>query len=219
MIQFKRGSTSNWRTLDSKLADGQPGYDKNKHKIKIGDGETPWMNLPYASGLQAEEILNAEDKAKARYSLDPEDITLITYGTEDPDEDTVGQLYLQHYDATPEVDYVVSYGISGIWTYRKWASGIAECWGTCEISSPIKEAFEGEAIFYNSELMTRITYPFAFKDIPNEQASLQSQAYVVWLAGRKVNTTKQSGLYRILSPLKRESATYRIILNVKGRWK
>lgn len=28
-----------------------------------------------------------------------------------------------------EVDYVVDEGIDGIWTYRKWASGIAECWG------------------------------------------------------------------------------------------
>lgn len=27
------------------------------------------------------------------------------------------------------VDYVVEEGTSGIWTYRKWNSGIAECWG------------------------------------------------------------------------------------------
>ena len=26
-------------------------------------------------------------------------------------------------------DYIVEEGTSGIWTYRKWASGIAECWG------------------------------------------------------------------------------------------
>lgn len=26
-------------------------------------------------------------------------------------------------------DYVVEHGTDGIWTYRKWASGIAECWG------------------------------------------------------------------------------------------
>ena len=28
------------------------------------------------------------------------------------------------------VDFVVEEGTSGIWTYRKWASGTAECWGT-----------------------------------------------------------------------------------------
>ena len=26
-------------------------------------------------------------------------------------------------------DYIIEQGTSGIWTYRKWASGIAECWG------------------------------------------------------------------------------------------
>ena len=26
-------------------------------------------------------------------------------------------------------DYVVEQGTSGLWTYRKWASGVAECWG------------------------------------------------------------------------------------------
>lgn len=29
-----------------------------------------------------------------------------------------------------KIDYVVSYGTEGNWTYRKWASGIAEIWGT-----------------------------------------------------------------------------------------
>jgi hypothetical protein len=26
-------------------------------------------------------------------------------------------------------DFIVEQGTSGIWTYRKWNSGIAECWG------------------------------------------------------------------------------------------
>lgn len=28
-----------------------------------------------------------------------------------------------------KADSVVEVGTSGIWTYRKWSSGIAECWG------------------------------------------------------------------------------------------
>lgn len=31
---------------------------------------------------------------------------------------------------TEIADYIVEQGTSGIWTYRKWNSGIAECWGT-----------------------------------------------------------------------------------------
>lgn len=32
-------------------------------------------------------------------------------------------------------DFVVEQGTSGIWTYRKWYSGIAECWGTTASAS------------------------------------------------------------------------------------
>lgn len=32
-------------------------------------------------------------------------------------------------------DYIVDEGIDGIWTWRKWASGIAECWGKKTVSS------------------------------------------------------------------------------------
>lgn len=32
-------------------------------------------------------------------------------------------------------DYIVVQGTTGIWTYRKWKSGIAECWGTQSYSS------------------------------------------------------------------------------------
>lgn len=32
-------------------------------------------------------------------------------------------------EGSPIADFVVEQGISGIWIYRKWNSGIAECWG------------------------------------------------------------------------------------------
>lgn len=37
--------------------------------------------------------------------------------------------------ATSSVDYIVEQGVEGIWTYRKWNSGIAECWGTTSYES------------------------------------------------------------------------------------
>lgn len=38
-------------------------------------------------------------------------------------------------------DYIVEEGTSGIWTYRKWASGIAECWGKNSVVSVIRTAW------------------------------------------------------------------------------
>lgn len=219
MIQIKRGKTKNWRKLKKVLAAGQPGYDKNKHKLKVGDGETLWKELPYASGLFAEEILNSEKEAKVRYTKDSEDTTIITYGTEGPDRSTVGQLYLQYYDTEPEVDHVVNYGSDGIWTYRKWFSGLAECWGTQSLTASIQDNIEDTKLYIDNKTMKNIEYPFTFIETPQESAALQSPAGIVWLAGRQQNSTTKSGTYSLLSCNKQNNATYKIALNVRGFWR
>ena len=219
MIQFKRGSTKSWRGTKTKLAAGQPGYDKDKHKIKIGDGDKLWSELPYVGGLSAEEILNSETNAKNRSKADTEDKTIITYGTEVPDKNTVGQLYLQQYDADPEVDYVVSSGIDGIWTYQKWKSGIAKCWGTLSVSTSIQNAFDGIELYHDNK-MKSTSYPFTFKEIPTETVTLQSPGAITWLASKSKNTKQASGVYVIISPDKQTTnADYNISLQVEGTWK
>lgn len=221
MIKFRRGSTKSWRDSKIKLESGQPGYDKNKHKIKVGDGKTEWAKLPYASGLSAEEILDSEVNAKSRLIKDlyKEDKTIITYGTEAPDKNTVGQLYLQQYDGDPEVDYVVSSGINGIWAYQKWKSGIAKCWGTLVLDTSVQNAFEGVGLFYDNK-MKSVSYPFTFKEIPTETVTLQSPGGVSWLANKTKNTKKASGIYTIISPDKQlTSASYSISIQVEGFWK
>lgn len=40
-------------------------------------------------------------------------------------------------------DYVVEQGTSGIWTYRKWNSSIAECWGSTSVPSATYSANGG----------------------------------------------------------------------------
>jgi hypothetical protein len=220
MIQFRRGGTRRWRATKIRLTPGQPGYDKDKHKIKIGDGEKLWSELPYASGLFAEEILSSEiDAAKNR---DPDDkfaANIITYGLEPPKEGTIGQIYLQQYDAEPEVDYVIEAGIDGIWTYQKWKSGIAKCWGTYSLSASIQEPFESEVLFYGSG-GGRVSYPFTFTSTPTETATLQSSGGLAWLASSRANTKSTSGSYTIISPdAKTTTAAYSISMQVEGLWR
>ena len=218
MIQFKRGETKSWRKQTKPLAAGQPGYDKNKHKLKIGDGKSSWSALPYASGLSAEEILDSEEHAKAK-KLDSEDTIIITYGTEKPNDDTVGQIYLQHYEAEPEVDYVVSSGVDGIWSYQKWNSGVAKCFGTFDHATQIQSAI-GSVLYQNSVEMQKFNYPFTFKTAPSETAMVQSPGGLVWLAAAKgLNTTKQTATYKIVSPDKINNAVYKVSIQVEGRWK
>ena len=216
MIQFKRGSTESWKKLKKPLAAGQPGYDKDKHKIKVGDGVKLWEKLPYA-GLSEEEVLDSEKNAKERLKADPESMAIITYGEESPDKKTVGQLYLQYYDTEPEVDYVVSFGVTGIWTYRRWRSGLAECWGTIKLNTTIQTTLDEAPFYSDNKSMKKISYPFTFSDVPSEQASIQGPGNLVWLATRGSNTESGSAVYSLLSPYKQQNAAdYHIALRVSG---
>jgi hypothetical protein len=49
-IQIRRGRKAFWESENPILHDGEPGYEKDTRKLKIGDGSTPWNALPYAAG-------------------------------------------------------------------------------------------------------------------------------------------------------------------------
>lgn len=217
MIQFRRGSTKSWRNTKTKLAAGQPGYDKDKHKIKIGDGESLWSKLPYVGGLSAQEILDSEANAKIKSKLDSEDKAIITYGTEAPDKNTVGQLYLQQYDAKPETDYIVSSSVNDIWTCQVWKSGIVKCWGKLTVETDVQTAFEGTELFHDNNKIKSVAYPVTFKDVPCETATIQTSGSIAWLANKAKNTNKASGVYMIISPDKQvNKAVYSISIQVEG---
>jgi hypothetical protein len=220
MIQLRRGKTESWRKAKEPLAPGQPGYDKDKHKIKIGDGENSWAELEYASGLSDKGVLDSEESAKKKLKDDSKDVTVITYGTEAPNKDTVGQHYLQHYEADPEVDYVVSAGINQGWTYQKWKSGIAKCFITFSFNTTLQSSLGNGTLYQNSTAIPKLKYPFEFKDVPSETSSIQSPGGLVWLAAAKgLNTTGESAGYAIISPDKLNNAIYNISIQVEGFWR
>ena len=235
MIQFKRGKSSSWRDQKKPLADGQPGYDKERHKLKIGDGKSFWDELPDASGLRLDEILDSEEsakkKTKAKAALNPlgnliakvfnlEDRPIITYGSEAPDDDTVGQIYLQHYETEPETDYIISSGIDGIWEYHVYKSGAVHCWGTLNFDIAIQSKVGNGALYTNSTSITKIDYPFTFKERPSETVTLTTaKNKVAWLASKEACSTSKTGLYTILSYDKHDLAPYGITFDVKGKLK
>jgi hypothetical protein len=57
IIQHKRGTASQWTTLNPTLAAGEVGWESDTNKFKIGTGSTAWNSLLYAtltpSGLSA----------------------------------------------------------------------------------------------------------------------------------------------------------------------
>ncbi len=102
-------------------------------------------------------------------------------------------------------DYIVAEGKSGIWTWRKWANGIAECWGKMEFS------VSGHTV----------TLPFSFSEAPICGITMVWQADTSWtpnvFLGAVSNTENHIRL--AVSQDAAEDAPYTVMLNVKGKWK
>jgi hypothetical protein len=47
-IQIRRGSAAFWDSENPILHDGEPGYERDTRRLKIGDGITHWRELPYS---------------------------------------------------------------------------------------------------------------------------------------------------------------------------
>jgi hypothetical protein len=45
--QLRRGTSAVWNNNNPLLAAGEPGYELDTHKVKIGDGTSYWKDLPY----------------------------------------------------------------------------------------------------------------------------------------------------------------------------
>lgn len=49
-IQYRRGPAADWAEANPLLAEGEPGYELDTGRFKVGDGVTYWNNLTYVSG-------------------------------------------------------------------------------------------------------------------------------------------------------------------------
>jgi hypothetical protein len=56
ILQLKRGTAERWYTVNPILAIGEPGFVYDANKLKIGDGVTPWNELPYIEGSTGESV-------------------------------------------------------------------------------------------------------------------------------------------------------------------
>ena len=46
-IQYRRGTAAQWSAANTRLAAGEPGYETDTGKFKVGDGSTAWSGLSY----------------------------------------------------------------------------------------------------------------------------------------------------------------------------
>lgn len=74
-----------------------------------------------------------------------------------------------HPPETPAVDYVTEQGESGIWLYRKWKSGMRECWGHVSTTGKLSTSKAG---LYMTPAFAGGNYPAGlFTVIPERQVT------------------------------------------------
>jgi len=96
-------------------------------------------------------------------------------------------------------DRVIAHGSSGVWRYRKWASGWLECWGTIAIAS---KSFSAWGTGYYSPEVGYIDYPVAFSGAPYEVATpLSGSAWVSLMSSDHQQTATKCGGYRAYRPV------------------
>lgn len=50
VFQLRRDDSVDWERKNPILRDGEPGYETDTNRLKIGDGLTRWNDLHYISG-------------------------------------------------------------------------------------------------------------------------------------------------------------------------
>jgi hypothetical protein len=117
-------------------------------------------------------------------------------------------------------DFVVDEGFTGIWDYRLWNSGRAECWGSKAITVNVSSQWGG---LYTSGALPADNFPFTFKYPPYLIANLAPQyaggiLMVSGGSGAPISTTS-TGSYEIARGTALNNGTYGIYYYAFGLWK
>lgn len=173
---------------------------------------------------------NATTEKDARTNLG------FTYGTEVPTEAPStgdGSIYFFEDELTPVAiteggtgatdattalanlgitDYIVEQGTSGIWTYRKWASGNAECWTMAPKTST---GIATTSLMSGYYTYLTINLPFTFTTISGAFANAKTGTGLGW-AITAAPSNSQITIYVVGN---QNSTTVTYSCHVMGTWK
>lgn len=133
-------------------------------------------------------------------------------------------------------DYIVSEGTSGIWAYRKWNSGKAECWCHHSMTSTwtATRGYQSGSVWImqymtgsNSAIASTpaVNYPFTFLELPRVYVTYEmaasSSVNSAYPCAEAAGTTSVCPRYGALRPSNPGSSSYNWGLNmyVVGKWK
>lgn len=118
-------------------------------------------------------------------------------------------------------DYIVEQGTSGIWVYRKWASGLAECWGVRSKSVTCSSAWY--TLYTTSSTDLYETFPTGlFSTVKTESFNVQSNYSFIIVNGSTITFTTEHTSNKLLcrtNDMKTTAMTVTLYWGAKGTWK
>ena len=161
-------------------------------------------------------------------------MSIVASGTSIPTADTVAEFdndaHMNSTDMTSQevedfvdglnvtastlVDYIVEQGTSGIWTYRKWNSGIAECWCLYIGSIAVTTASAGYGGYRSDQV--DIDFPFTFTQTPSITATIASGSAGAWVNNVGGSSSTKVGFY-LSSSQSNAAANRAVSIHVIGR--
>lgn len=122
----------------------------------------------------------------------------------------------------PASDDIIDQGTSGVWSYRKYRGGTAECWCTRYIGGQAFSNHWGGLYITADNVVSQMAYPFSFAGgtIPSELLTVQTAfaGAVFLINGTSRNSNSHTGSYTPASAsntIKDFNVSYHVI----GRWK
>lgn len=85
-------------------------------------------------------------------------------------------------------DYVVEQGTSGIWTYRKWNSGVVECWGVHTFTGEVNTV-KGNIYVGEREFIALPTNLFAEKPMVSITSEVEADEGIILACTNEVSAT------------------------------
>ncbi len=113
-------------------------------------------------------------------------------------------------------DYIVEQGTSGVWTYRKWNSGFAECHGYHTVSGLNISTAWGS--WYSSTVIALPSFPFTFSGSPDVHVSWESDFSAIIDGVGKRESTKAGQVY-LYRPVAQTNVNGRFGIYAYGKWK
>lgn len=189
---------SEWKEIEN------VNYDNNKYHAS---GIIDDLNYMYQYTFQARILDSLMNVESAEYSIR---VVPVFYWGKDKFFFNV-PINVMGFDQ----DYIVDQGTDGIWTYRKWASGISECWGKENLENVDCGANNYSGFYYSDGIS--IDFPGdLFIENPVTSFEGGSQSFVNLI--RDFGSSKFSAYFIVVGHMD-TTANVAVKMHAKGRWK